>query len=342
MRDERDHNQASGGVPPCDSVGALLRAAADGELCEKDLQRLAEHLSCSPDDEHRLAFEKSLRGACHKAMATCPKGRHLCCSESLRERVERIARASREGGETGPPGEAEPGESPGESPGVLVEAKDASTRSPAFWRTTPGLFFAAAAAVLLGTLGVLFWQGQAGAPGAGELTYVSYRDEVANFVAGEHGHCQADKAHAKEKFVWKSAEAVRDHVSALVGMHVSLPALDQPAETLVIKDAGRCGVPGSDGRSAHIRMEIPAADDNPTTLVSLFVCPQSAGMLPMQPGVTYVLHPSTGVASTTQVLAWLDEGVVYYLVTTEHGDGHAAERAAECLGRDMSTKPKQL
>lgn len=320
-------------MPPCDSIGQLLRAAADGEpLSDADVERLAQHLSCTPDDRGRLDFERGLRGACRKAMETCPKGHRLCCSEALRERVARIAAESRSEGAV-PTGAPAP---------VGVEARAAETRSPAFWRTTPGLFFGAAAAVLLLTLGVLFWQSGPRPIEPTDLTYVAYRDEVASFVVGEHGHCQRDPAHVEEKFVWKSPDEVREHVAEVVGKPVELPALDLPARALVLKGGGRCGVPGNVGRSVHIRLELPAEGGHPATVMSVFVCGDAGGM-PMEPGVTYLLDapvdgPRAGGGKLGEVLAWVEDGVVFYLVAPEAERTRAAER----FGRDMRTGPVRL
>lgn len=307
MRNE-DHNPNGCAGDASGSVGALIRAAADGELTDAqvaEFECLCAERDCTKD---RVRFEQTLRECCGRVMKASP-----CCSESLRARVKAIAAETRS--------EPSSGDAAGPFPATTgPEAMAATTRERSFWRRSPGMM--AAAAVLLSVAGVLIWQ--ASTLPAGPLppgmtrTEVAYRDRVAGFVSGEHSRCTKNASAAEAKLVLRDAEAARAHFANAFGMtQVSLKADPADAGSISFWGAGDCHVPGS-AKSAHVRFDAVAPDGTPVRL-SLFVMPDNQ-RLPIEPGTTYRVGSEACAKSGVSLYAWREGELVYLLVSEAEGE----------------------
>lgn len=302
MRADEIHPEGCGGQAGR-SVGALIRAAADAELTAEqvaEFERLCAERDCTQD---RVKFEQTLRECCGRVMAA------PCCSESLRQRIRAMAEQTR--------GVAVAGVA--EAPS-LPERMAPATRSVSFWRQSPGM--AAAAALLLSVAGVLVWQAArhpSVAPPAG-MTHqqVSYRDQVAGFLAGEHQRCCRSDRAAQAKLVHKDLPSARAHFATAFGVDPTrLEAATVEAGEVNFWGGGDCHVPGST-RSAHLRFDAVSPDGESLRL-SLFVMPDNQ-RLPMQDGVTYRLNAAACDRAGVAVYAWRDEGLMYLLVSEAKGE----------------------
>lgn len=316
---EQDHNpEGCSGDGARGSIGALIRAAADGELSESELaefERLCAERDCTKD---RVRFEQTLRESCGRVMKASP-----CCSDALRARIRAIAAESREMTASGA---SAPGAADDVQNSSGPEAMAASTRTVAFWRRSPGML--AAAAVLLSVAGVLIWQ--ASSLPAGPLppgmtrTEVVYRDRVAGFVSGEHNRCTRSERAAQDKLVLRDADSASAHFAREFGItQVSLNA--DPIETGSVRfwGAGDCHVPGS-SKSAHVRFDATAPDGTPVRL-SLFIMPDNQ-RLPIQAGTTYRIGSDACEESGVALYAWRENGLVYMLVSDAEGEFCSAVR----------------
>lgn len=325
MRADEIHPEGCGGQAGR-SVGALIRAAADAELSTEELnafERLCAEHDCTQD---RVRFEQTLRACCGRVMTMTP-----ACSDALRQRIRAMAEQTRGGPDT----EADPSADPGpdsvpgrardrarglpESPS-LPERMAGSTRSVSFWRRSPGM--AAAAALLLSVAGVLVWQAArhpSVVPPAG-MTHqqVSYRDQVAGFLAGEHQRCCRSDRAAQAKLVHKDLSEARAHFATAFGVDPThLEAATVEAGEVNFWGGGDCHVPGST-RSAHLRFDAVSPDGESLRL-SLFVMPDNQ-RLPMKDGVTYRLNASACDRAGVAVYAWRDGGLMYLLVSEAKGE----------------------
>lgn len=307
MRDEGIHSE--GGCGHLEGA-ALLRAAADGELTPEQAREVDELLQRCEVSRGRVAFERELRCACKRVMGT------ECCPDALRARVRALA---------GGPGGAD------EALSDALEARASSTRGRSFWTGSRviGLVAAAAAVIGLAATAALLVRTPAptGVPGAGRVRYVQFRDQVTKFVASEHNRCWESTDAADAKFVDTTPEQVRAEFERTLGKVVDLPVWHQPTEGLVFHGAGRCHVPGSDGKSVHMRFDIPDAAGHPQAGVSLFVAPDR-GELPIKPGITYAVDTKSCGATGSSVLVWTENGMVFYLVADAKAGGCDKLRAA--------------
>lgn len=300
--DDHTHLGCSGGTTQGGTpVGALIRAAADGELTEAqvaEFERLCAERNCTQD---RVKFEQTLKDCCGRVM-NAP-----CCTEALRAKVLRIA------AETRP---TTPESTPIPAPS-RAEAMAPSTRQQSFWRGSPGMV--AAAAVLAGAAGVLVLQAMrvptAQAPAGWNAEQVSYREEVSGFVADEHGRCCKSKEAADAKLVIRDPEKAREHLTNLFGL---------PAETVTpgadfvrFFGGGDCHVPGAD-RSAHLRFDA-VTPEGETVRLSLFVAPDQQ-RLPMDEGVTYAVASKACLDNGVGLYAWRSNGILYLLVSEAKGE----------------------
>ena len=304
---EQDHIPGCTGDAPR-SIGALIRAAADGELTDAQLaefERLCAERDCTKD---RVRFEQTLRECCGRVMQAAP-----CCSDSLRARVRAIAAESRATDMQAAP--AQPFQQ-----AAGPEAMAPITRERSFWQRSPGMM--AAAAVLLSVAGVLIWQ--ASSLPAGPLppgmtrTEVAYRDRVAGFVSGEHSRCTKNASAAEAKLVLRDAETAKTHFASAFGMsQVSLEADPADAGSISFWGAGDCHVPGS-AKSAHVRFDAVAPDGTPVRL-SLFVMPDNQ-RLPIETGTTYRVGSEACAKSGVSLYAWREGSLVYLLVSEAEGE----------------------
>lgn len=300
--DDHTHLGCSGGTTQGGTpVGALIRAAADGELTDAqvaEFERLCAERNCTQD---RVKFEQTLKDCCGRVM-NAP-----CCTEALRVKVLRIAAETR-------PTNPELAPAPASS---RAEAMAHTTRQQAVWRRSPGMV--AAAAVLAGAAGVLVWQATrvptSQAPVGWNAEQVSYREQVSGFVANEHGRCCKSKEAADAKLVIRDPEKARQHLTDLFG----LPAdtVTPGADFVRFFGGGDCHVPGTD-RSAHLRFDA-VTPEGETVRLSLFVAPDQQ-KLPMDEGVTYAVASKACLDTGLGLYAWRSNGILYLLVSEAKGD----------------------
>lgn len=312
MRDEPLHNE--GGCPDLEG-SALLRAAADGELTPEQAAEV-EALVCRCNVSRcRVEFERELRSACGRVMSK------ECCPEALKAKIRAMA-----------------ANAVAEADAVAqgVEARASETRSRSFWTGSRviGLVAAAAAVIGLAATAVLLVRTPAPTAATGQLQYVQFRDRVAKFVANEHERCWESESAADAKFVMKDPEQVKAEFQEMLGHRIDLAVWDQPTQGLVFRGAGKCHVPGSDGKSVHLRFDIPATADRPATAVSLFVAPDR-GELPIKPGITYAVDTGPCGAPGESVLVWTAEGTVFYLVADAKAGG--CDKLRKALGVPAAT-----
>jgi hypothetical protein len=289
------------------SVGALIRAAADGELSPEqvaEFERLCAERDCTQD---RVRFEQTLRESCGRVLMASP-----CCTEALRAKIMAMAAGTRDG--DGSAGEGS------ESVADRVERLSPQTRTAAFWRRSPGM--AAAAALLLSVAGVLVWQASrlpTAAPPAGMTQQqVAYRDRVAGFVAGEHSRCCRSDVAAQAKMIHRDPASARAHYAQAFGAgSVAVEAGPVEAGQVSFWGGGDCHVPGST-RSAHMRFDAVSPQDE-TIRLSLFVMPNNE-RLPLEPGTTYRLNAAACDEAGVALYGWTADGLTYLLVSEATGD----------------------
>lgn len=302
MRAEQPHPEGHEDRTP-DAVGALIRAAADGELTDAEaaaFERLCAQRDCTKD---RVRFEQTLRETCGRVMRAPP------CPDALRARITTLAAETR-------------GTGAGADAGVSApEALAPHTRERAFWQRSPAM--AAAAVVLLSVAGVLVWQA-ANMPGiqppAGMTTQqVAYRDQLAGFVSAEHSRC-CDDAAAATKLVHRDADRARAHINDTlgpVGFDITAASRAAPAgSSIEFWGGGDCHVPGFE-RSAHLRFDAVDPDGN-TVRLSLFIMPDN-GRLPLAEGVTHKLDAAACDKAGVRAFVWRDAGTVHLLVSEAGG-----------------------
>lgn len=299
-----DHPECQGAMPGGGgmSVGALIRAAADGELTEAQIEafeRLCAERDCTKD---RVRFEQTLRDACGKAMGDQP-----ACPDALRDKIKAMAAS---GGA---------GDGSVLAPGSVVESMADRTRSVSFWRRSPGML--AAAAVLALFAGVMIFQSVSlptgPVPAGWTATQVSNRDRMASFVAKEHNRCCKSERASEAKLIMRDMEQAKAHfmrVLGVAGLEVSAAVAE--AGEVTFWGAGDCHVPASDS-SGHFRFDATTPEGADIRL-SLFVLPDEE-QLPMSEGTTYRVASESCDKEGVNLFAWKQQGVVYMLVSEAQG-----------------------
>ncbi|MCL4220166.1 MAG: hypothetical protein KJZ65_02230 [Phycisphaerales bacterium] len=264
------------------SLGALIRAASDGELTPGQQRALDEARRADPQVDVAIAFERRLRDAVGSAMGSVaiPAG----LAEQVRTAVASNAQS-------------------------LPEQLAEHTRRPSFWGTRRLTGLLAATIVLTLGAALLVQALSLSTPDLNE-SQLAYRQQVASFVASEHGRCCGSPDTARSKLSISDPAEAESVLSAWMGHSVSLPCQNRRPE-IRFDGAGPCGIPGS-GPSAHV-MYHPAAGG---PRISIFLKPDS-GELPFQPGKTYVLDTKKCGVAGTRIVAWINGGVVYYAVFDE-------------------------
>jgi len=288
------------------SVGALLRAGADGELGAEDRARLESLLHENPELASCVDFERELRGACARAMGD----RSPACPDAVRERIESMR---------GAPASTDHAERPialdtHTHTHTHTQARDRShTRSRSFWQRGGALGAMAAALLLAG--GALLWNSASflsTAPGVGAApsTRVGYAERIGDFVSGEHKRCLDEQA-ASAKLVYADLVAVRERYTERFGAPVRLPDRFEPGGPRFF-GAGDCNLP-STPKSAHLRFDLtmPGGRD---LHMSLFVAPDP-GLLALDEGVTYTIRSDESASHGAALFAWSVDGVLYVLVS---------------------------
>lgn len=289
--------------PASFSTAELIRLAADHELTP-DLQaeldrRRASEASVDAQVTSGIMAEQRLRDSAIRALEVPAP------SQALRESVAAIVAESRANAESVADG---------------VEARSSETRDQSFWasfnNTAVGRSIGAMAAVFLVGF-VLFIMG---APTGGLFggTTLQAR-EVAAFIDREHNRCSMDPEDAYGKFTAESMDAIPTQFTELLGTGFEVEDLIlSRVEGLTFVEAGRCRVPGSEGKSVHIRFETEGHPECPDkSLVSLFIQPDT-GFLKLDEGKAYSLNP-TGeepqVGEAKSIIAWTRGGMLYLIVS---------------------------
>lgn len=275
------------------NLAALLRAAADDELCSHDERRLEAFIEEDPSLASCIECDQKLREAISRAFC-CESGD--CAPKSLRDCVADAMRCC----------ELE------HDAGSLPEALAGRTRSVSFWRrTNVQMGIAAAAMVTIAAVLVFFNNSQPTGPNR----VLADRTAAASFVTYEHGHCVTDAVHAAEKLVVNEPDQLPGFASGVVGTEIALADLyASGASDISFVDAGQCHVPGG-GPSMHMRFRLPDIEGD----VSLFI-QRDSGRMKLDEGVTYMLAPTDEAPNTPSVYIWLREGLVYYLVIAERAE----------------------
>ena len=272
------------------NLAALLRAAADDELCSHDERRLEAFIEEDPSLCSCIECDQKLREAISRAFC-CDSGD--CAPGSLRDGVLSAMRCC----------ELD------ESASSVPEALAGRTRSVAFWqKPAMRMGLAAAALVMLAAL-VVFFNNQTP---LGPNQALADRTAAASFVASEHGHCITDAVHAAKKLILEKPEELPAFTSSVVGTEIKFADLAASgASDVRFIDAGECHVPGG-GPSMHVRFRLPDIEGDS----SLFI-QRDSGRMKLSEGITYTLAPSGDAPNTPSVYMWLREGFVYYLVIPE-------------------------
>ncbi|MFI4870539.1 MAG: hypothetical protein ACIARQ_01900 [Phycisphaerales bacterium JB061] len=269
------------------NLAALLRAAADDELCSHDERRLEAFIEEDPSLASCIECDQKLREAISRAFC-CDSGD--CAPKNLRDCVQDAMRCC----------ELE------ESTSSVPEALAGRTRSVSFWQRTHIQMGVAAAAMVL-IAGVLFFYNNLTPVGPNQT--LADRTAAASYVASEHGHCITDAVHAAKKLVLESPEELPEFTANVVGSEIAFADLAASGATDVrFVDAGKCHVPGG-GPSMHLRFQLPDIEGES----SLFI-QRDSGRMKLSEGITYTLAPSGDAPNTPSVYMWLREGFVYYLV----------------------------
>lgn len=292
-----------------DSIGSMLRLAADDELSRAQREQLAAAL---PADEAaaRVAFERQLRSACARVMVADER-EFPAVSAGLRESVERIVKRS----------------AAVAAPAVDEPRRHAPRTSPRVQRTgrrVPRLAWVSLAACLLIVAGFVVIRLVTPAP-----TFIESpergRVALVGFLGSEHRRCALDDDALKSKMTVYQLAAASTKFTKLLGGELSAEAIEKAGYEFL--GSGRCAVPGG-GSSIHMIFHDPnpvAASSTAGTPArhpsrfSLFI-QHDLNELPIVDGVTYRLE--TG-ADKPLIVVWRHQGLLYYLVTETETQQHA-------------------
>lgn len=268
-------------LPEPNSLGALLRCGADGELCEEGCRKLDDHLRATPADQNRLEFEKALKSACGRVMA------HAACPEEVRQRVRSMCSCS-------------------------VVISPLQTREQSFWagsrvrRAVPALV--AAGVLFAGTLFVLNLSRYAsGIPSQASI------GPVASYVRKEHKRCMRDPA-AVAQLTERDPQKAKEALVRLLGHDPTLPRFEEVGLKFV--GLGPCGMP-SGGNSAHLRFETDGTHGPAGTALSLFIQQVTENSADLEEGEVFLLHPDEEEGESLTMYAWRHGDLLYYLVASD-------------------------
>lgn len=292
------------------SRGALLRAAADGEL--SDAQRAELDPTLTAAESRAIEAERHLRHAVGKVMSqpAAPAG--------LRDRILAAAAVA-------------------EGSSAAAEADEIPAPIPmAPWAR--GLAVAAAVALVAGGAFMFMRDsagGGVGGPGAtgatGDVQAAGIQlVELRQFVSREHSRCERDPSRARKFVVTELSEAPQ-RFRSIMGAEVSIEEIEKAG--LQLRGAGECNVPGP-GRSVHflLKADLPEC----SAPLSLFVQQDPENRLGLEEGASYELtrpgddEPQDAEAAhTVSIVAWRRDGFTYYLVA----EPDACGRIREAMGR---------
>lgn len=280
------HNASQDGQhaqPECCQIpltpGVLLRCAADGELTPEARAALERHMCGCPQDDACIRFEVQLKEACSRVMCECEP------PSALREAIAARLRA----GETVVVARIGPGEGQGSGRGGAV-----------VWVRRWGLAVAAVVAVGIGT--TLIIQTGLRANGTENAAVV----QLSSYLATEHDACLADEVVLSQHLEVTDSAAVPRKFQGILGKPISTDLMESANFRFV--GAGSCEVPGS-SKSVHLLYRRMKDDGTDGPLVSVFIEPDAA-RLGLSEGTTYAIKDGS-----SRVYAWVNDGLVYYLVT---------------------------
>ncbi len=297
-----DHIQSEGlqgGAQPI-SGGALVRAAADGELTAADQRRLDELVVDDPGLAAGIAFEQHLREATGRVMGA------VAVPAGLGDRVRAAVAADDELGES-------------------LETLSEKTKQRSFW-TRRSWVGALAAVLVLGLSAALIFEATRvmNVPlDAGQLVY---RQQLAGFLTDQHDECCEDAKRAESKLTLSNPSAFEEEMTRRLGLPVEVP-VPGDSGSLHFAGGGPCHVPG-EGPSGHVLYK---AEFGPE--ISVFVKPDN-GELPLKPGKTYALNTKECGVPGARILTRVKDGVMYFFVFNE---GPGCERVLKILGVDAPT-----
>ena len=299
MSDDTIHNTDSQDDRPV-SVGALVRAAADGELTATDQRRLDELIADDPGLVESMAFERHLREATGRVMGSVP------VPAGLADRVRKAVAADDQLEES-------------------LETLSEQTKRRSFW-TRRSWVGAMAAVLVLGVSAALIFQATRVMRVPLDANQLVYRQQLAGFLTGQHDQCCEDIRNAASKLTLSDPTAFEREMTSKIGLPVVVPT---PVDTESIRFAGGgpCHVPG-EGPSGHLLYQ---ADFGPE--ISVFVKPDR-GELPLKPGRTYALNTKECGVPGARILTLVKDGVMYFIVFNE---GPGCQRALEMLGISAPT-----
>lgn len=290
-----DHIHHGDGRDELTSAGALLRAAADGEITASDQRRLDELLAEHPEFESTIAFERGLRGATGRVISAVevPSG----LADRVRAAIAADAQAE------------------------SIQTLSTQTRERSFWSRRAWMS-AAAAVLVLGLSAALILQ-------ANQVSRVSlnpeqraYRQQLAGFLTTQHEKTCADLLEAqKGKLKFQNPTEYEAELAKSLSHAVKVPSCDR-SRKVYFAGGGRCGVPG-EGPSGHM---IYNADFAPN--ISVFI-KLDHGELPLKEGRTYALDTVECGVAGTRILTRSIDGVLYFFVFNE---GSGCQKALEALG----------
>ena len=300
MSDE--HNQSEGlrGDARPISGGALVRAAADGELTAADQRRLDELVADDPGLASGIIFEQHLREATGRVMGS------VAVPAGLAERVRAAVAADDE-------------------LGASLETLSDKTKQRSFW-TRRSWVGAMAAVLVLGLSAALIFEATRVMNVPLDASQLVYRQQLAGFLIDQHDECCEDAKKAESKLTLSDPSAFEDEMTMRLGLPVEVPTLGDSG-LLHFTGGGPCHVPG-EGPSGHVLYE---AEFGPQ--ISVFVKPDN-GELPLKPGKTYALNTKECGVPGARILARVKDGVMYFFV---FNDGPGCDRVLEMLGVEAPT-----
>ena len=206
------------------NLAALLRAAADDELCSHDERRLEAYIEEDPSLASRIECDKKLREAISRAFC-CDSGD--CAPKNLCDCVTDAMRCCQlDESTTSVPGEMAP-----------------RTRSFSFWQR--GNFKMGLAAAALIAIGAVALFSNLQAP-LGPNQALADRTAAASYVASEHGHCITDTVHASRKLALQDSSELPAFTSSVVGSEIALadmrfrlPDIKGESSLFIQRDSGR-------------------------------------------------------------------------------------------------------
>jgi hypothetical protein len=307
-----------GEIPLDLPLGAMIRAAADGELSTDQEAMFEVHLQRHPEHAARVRFEHDLRRACKRVFVQ--EGRTVEPSAALRGRVEELTIAGR-----------------GEADRVPVRHQPAPRAAGdgvgGFRHRRLATLFAVLALFATGAVYFIAFNTAPTFRESPELAKVA----LVSFIKSEHRRCVLDERALQHKMTAYSTSEVGGEFEDLLGKALSVADLEKAG--YVFAGAGRCAVPGA-GASVHLvfrsQAQAPVAGSNAQEAaagaLSLFI-QKDTGELPIRENETYRLETERG---NPLILIWLHQGLIYYLVS-ESGDSEAAARRV--LGVPAGSQP---